>query len=391
LQQQGEMLQLPGLAQALEGKTSIQLHYPKFLRPEFADVLMPVVNPDGKVVGVIRLKDQLDGFQDRFTQLRSLIAWVLGGGLVMGIFLGWGLAFTLERSLERTTAAITTLSEQSLEQGFNKPHPPLKEEGPTEIRFLIRAFNIMTERLQTLEVSRRRLLANLVHELGRPLGALRSAVQALQSGADENLPLRQELLAGMDGEIGRLNRLLDDLAKLHHQPLGSRDLNLQPIALDSWLPTVLAPWREAAQAKHIKWQISFFQPLPPIQADGDRLAQAIGNLLSNAVKYTPSEGTINIFCQEYRSEAASFLQLEVTNSGKPLLKEEQKNIFIPFYRGRNTTRFPQGMGLGLTIARDIILAHQGTLEVESSPELGNRFIIRLPSDSLIPVFQNSCS
>ena len=398
---QGEMLQLPGLAQALQGKTSIQLHYPKFLRPEFADVLMPVVDTNGKVIGVIRLKDQLEGFQDRFYQLRLLIAWVIGIGLLMGVLLGWWLAFTLEKSLKRATAAISMLSEQSLSHGLDQPQPVLVEEGPSEIRSLTRAFNLMAERLQTLEVSRKRLLANLVHELGRPLGALRSALQALQSGADEDESLRYELLIGMDGEIGRLHKLLDDLAKLYHQPLGPYDLEIKPLDLMEWLPKMSAPWREAAAQKNINWQTSISSMLPIVQADENRLAQAVGNLFSNAIKYTPQHGVIQLVAVDQISSNLSnlpknelehnykrWVQIEVINTGKPLAKEEQKKIFLPFYRGREHTRFPQGMGLGLTIAKDIVQAHQGVLEVESIPDKGNRFIIRLPvqafQDKIIP-------
>jgi signal transduction histidine kinase len=203
------------------------------------------------------------GFQDRFIQLRSLIAWVIGIGLLMGILLGWGLAFSLERSLDRATAAITQLSEKSIEKGFSGELQTLKEEGPNEIRLLIRAFNIMTEKLQTLEVSRRRLLANLVHELGRPLGAMHSAIQALENGADEDPKLKQELLTGIDNEIGRLRHLIEDLAKLYHQPLGPRDLDLKPLNLNEWLPALLAPWREAAQANTFFGKLTYPHPCPP--------------------------------------------------------------------------------------------------------------------------------
>ncbi len=382
VERQGQALKLPGLDQALGGKPSLQLHYPNFLRPEFADIFMPVVGRDGRVVGVIRLTDQLEGFEQRFTELRSLIGWVLGGGLVLGALLGWGLAHTLERPLERTTQAITTLAQSSADD-MSQSYPPLAERGPEEIRLLVRAFNALTERLQTLEVSRRRLLANLVHELGRPLGALRSAVQALQGGAYEDAVLRDELIFGMEGEIVRLHHLLDDLAHLHDQPLGMRELDLQAISIGEWLPGVLTPWREAAQAKLIHWQTEIGTDLPVLMADTDRLAQALGNLLSNAIKYTPEKGTIRVeagvkSAAEENIPNSGEVFLRVSNSGQTIAAEDMKRIFAPFYRGRATTRFPQGMGLGLTIARDLVAAHGGRLEVESEAGYGNHFTIWLP-------------
>ncbi|MEI7988136.1 MAG: ATP-binding protein [Chloroflexota bacterium] len=382
LERQGQELQLPGLDQALNGKPSIQLHYPRFLHPEFADILMPVLGPDGKVVGIIRLTDQLEGFQDRFIQLRTLVAVVLGIGLALGAIIGWSLAYGLERRLESTTQAISYLAEHS--DSLNESRTDLPEDGPKEIRLLTRAFNTLAERLQTLEVSRRRLLANLVHELGRPLGALRSATEALRSGAHEDPLLRQELLDGMDGEINRLRRLLDDLSRLHNQALGLQDLNIQSFSLSAWIPGVLVPWRESAQSKSITWDVEISADLPFISADPDRLAQALGNLLSNAVKYTPSAGKIDIKTG-VKSPASGIekkeVYISVQNTGPFISPEERKRIFTPFYRGNTTTRFPQGMGLGLTIARDLVAAHGGRLGVEADTEKGNIFTIWLPINS----------
>lgn len=376
-EQGGESLRLPGLDQALGGKTSLQLHYPNFLRPEFADIFMPVIGPDGRVVGVIRLTDQLEGFQERFTQIRSLIAWVIFAGLLLGGLMGWVFAHTLEKSLAVATDAIISLSERSANE-MSISTPPLAEAGPAEIRLLVRAFNALTERLQTLEISRRRLLANLVHELGRPLGALSSAVKALEGGANEDHTLREELLSGMDGEINRMHDVINDLAHLHDQTLGLQELNIQRTEITPWLIKTLAPWRESAQAKQITWQLAQSRDSQVINMDGDRISQALGNLLSNAIKYTPKRGTIIVDYGKKETQTGSEFFLRVSNSGSVLSDEEQKRIFTPFYRGRSATRFPQGMGLGLTIARDLAAAHGGRLEVEGEPGFGNHFTIWLP-------------
>ena len=94
----------------------------------------------------------------------------------------------------------------------------------------------MVERLHTLEDARRRLLANLVHELGRPLGSLLAAVDALRRGAGEDPELRDELLTGMADQIGRMQPLLADLTQLHGQVLGTLELKREPTPLSQWLP-----------------------------------------------------------------------------------------------------------------------------------------------------------
>jgi signal transduction histidine kinase len=239
---------------------------------------------------------------------------------------------------------------------------------------LLQAVNTLVERLDTLEQARRQLLANLAHELGRPLGALRSAIQALLGGADREAALRQELMLGMDAEIGRLQRLLDDLARLHDQVLGTLELNRRPTALNDWLLRTLAPWREAAQDKELSWEAAIPAGLPTLELDADRLAQAVSNLLSNAIKYTPSGGAVSI---EAGVEDDA-VWIGVSDTGPGIDAEEQARIFTPFYRGRSAGRFPQGMGLGLTIARDLVVAHGGRIEIDSTPGQGSRFTIWLP-------------
>ena len=186
--------------------------------------------------------------------------------------------------------------------------------------------------------------------------------------------LHQELLVGMDGEVGRLQRLLDDLARLYDQELGSLELNRQSVDLAHWLPGVLAPWREAARSKGLNWDFAIEDQLPTISADPDRLAQALGNLLSNTHKYTPPGGAVSITV----GTADDGVWIRVGDTGPGIEPDEMESIFIPFYRGRTGGRFPQGMGLGLSIARDLVAAHSGRLEVDSQPGHGSRFTIWLP-------------
>jgi signal transduction histidine kinase len=103
------------------------------------------------------------------------------------------------------------------------------------------------------------------------------------------------------------------------------------------------------------------------------MAQVLGNLLSNAIKYTP-EGTLSL---EARASDDKVL-IVVSDTGIGIAPSEQERVFEPFYRSSRDTRFPQGMGLGLSIARDLVIAHCGNLDVESMPGEGSRFTISLP-------------
>ncbi len=363
----GQMFESFDRTDVLDGEVSVRTAYSRQRQAEIAQVLVPVMSPDQQMMGVIRLSRQLTSFYEWFLRLRYLIVGVLAAGLLLGTAAGLLLALNMEHPLWQVTQAIYRLS-----SGLKLT--PLTEQGPGEIRLLVRAFNSLVERLRSLEQARRQLLANLVHELGRPLGALHSAAQALLGGAGEDTALRQELLEGMGKEVERLQRLLADLAQLHDQVLGTLELDRQPLTLSVWFPHVLAPWREMAQEKGLRWEAAVPTDLPTLKADPDRLAQALGNLLSNAVKYTPPGGAVSVEV----NVADEAVWIRVDDTGPGIAPEEQDRIFIPFYRGRTAGRFPQGMGLGLTIARDLVIAHGGRLEVESTPGQGSCFTIWVP-------------
>jgi signal transduction histidine kinase len=181
----------------------------------------------------------------------------------------------------------------------------------------------------------------------------------------------------MDEEAEHLGHLLDDLAGLHAQVLGTLELNRQPMALAEWLTLILPPWRESAQAKGLRWEANIPRSLPTLEVDPDRLAQVLGNLLNNAIKYTPPKGTVSVDAGVKGEEA----WIRIGDTGPGITAEEQERIFAPFYRSQRGRRFPQGMGLGLNIAYTLVAAHDGRLELDSTPGLGSRFTVWLPLQS----------
>jgi signal transduction histidine kinase len=181
----------------------------------------------------------------------------------------------------------------------------------------------------------------------------------------------------MDEEVDRLGRLLDDLAGLHAQVLGTMELNRQPTALSEWLARILPPWRESVQARGLTWEAALSPDLPTLDVDPDRLAQVVGNLLNNAIKYTPPKGRVSVSA----GVEEQGVWIRVSDTGPGISPEEQERIFAPFYRSQPGRRFPQGMGLGLSIAYALVAAHGGRLEVDSTPGLGSHFTVRLPVSS----------
>jgi two-component system sensor histidine kinase BaeS len=363
----GQQLQAAGCAVALAGQISVSDVYSQRLRDEIVDIMVPVLKTDGQVAGIVRLSHERINVLERFVRLRYLIVGVLLGGLLLGAVAGWVLALNMERPLREVTDTVSLLAD-------GRSLMPLPERGPQEIHRLIDSVNSLVERLRSLEQARRQLLSNLVHEVGRPLGALHSAIEALLGRSGEDAAVRRELLGGMDTEVDQLGRLLNDLARLHDQELGMLELNLRPVHLGEWLRHVAAPWREMILARGLKWEATVPSELPIVEVDPERLGQALGNLFSNATKYTPRNGTVSLSAGVEKEE----VWIRVSDTGRGIPPSEQERIFAPFFRSQRGRRFPQGMGLGLSIAQAMVAAHGGRIELESTPGLGSHFTAWLP-------------
>ena len=331
------------------------------------EVYVPVRDVNQELLGIVGVSEVLEGLTNTFHRLRW---WILGISLIdllLGVILGAVLATRLEGPIGRASLAVVDIAD-------GRDVEPITPEGPDEIRQLSEAVNVLDERLHALESIRKRSLANIVHELGRPLGAIRAAVHVLRQGAGDDPEIREELLGGIEGEIERMEPLLDDLAQLHGQVEGVIILHRQDIHLSEWLPPLLFPWRAAAIDKGLDWQVDIPPRVPTIQADSDRLAQALGNILSNAIKYTPEPGQVRISAGSSKQD----VWIQVSDTGPGIPPKELERIFEPFYRSQQQRRFPQGLGVGLTLPRDLVQAHGGEIELTSTPGAGSTFTIRLP-------------
>ena len=347
--------------------TIIQTTYGVYQQANVVDVFVPVLKEEKTIIGVIQMTYHLENVYDQLFDLRRGIVSILAIGIFLGSVIALLVSANLNRALIQVNASIQKLA-------AGQEIGAVDEEGPEEIRDLMRTVNLFVSKVQTMETTRRKLLSNLLHELGRPLGAMLPAVQALQAGASQDEDLRQELLAGMEDEINILRRLLNDLTGLYDQVTGTFTLERRIINLNELLPTLVRSQREAARAKGINWISDIQSNLPVINVDPGRLAQAIGNLVDNAIKFTPSKGAITFSAGLQGSEIR--IRVQDTGPGSPV--EDQKYLFTPFFQSRADTRFPQGMGLGLSIAHDLVTAHQGRLEFESLPGEGSSFTVWLP-------------
>ncbi len=359
------------LNKALSGQPVSQVFNEASPFGEAIEVWEPVISRDKHVLGVVRVTYPYTTLLGEVSAARSLIIITLAASTILGTVLALALALSIEKPIRQVTRAAENLSAGTL------PAKPLPIQGPAEMRQLSAAFNALITRLQDLESARKRLLANLVHELGRPLGAIRSAVQALQKGAVNEPALAGELLAGMDGELVRLQGLLGQLTQMYDQVLGPLELNREILDPAEWLAGLIVPWEQHAAEHQIRLLMRLPAHLRMASFDPQRLAQSVGNLLSNAFKFTPPGGTVSVTLREN----ADSWEVLVEDDGPGIPLDERERIFAPFYRGSQGRRFTEGMGLGLSIAREIARAHGGDMALTSLEPHGSLFSISLPFDN----------
>jgi two-component system, OmpR family, sensor histidine kinase BaeS len=333
---------------------------------QILDVVVPVKDENDHILGLVRIYRRITDIEQNLYTMRILILGVLIVGLLLTAAIAVFLSESFSRSLKR-------LSQTIVDAPLDGKTEPLAEEGFDEFKALIHAFNRLQERRQELEENRRLMLANLVHEIGRPLGSLRTAVDALQSGAADDPSLRADFLTGMSERIDRMGRLIEDLA-LTYRPLTEQEIHIQLVNLKQWVHTLEPLWAENANQKNLTWECKVANDLPDIQTDPERLAQALSNLVNNAIKFTPSGGMVALTIEQKLDHVV----LKVSDNGPGIPADIQTHLFTPFYRGVQPAWKAPGLGLGLSITHTIVESLGGCVSLTSIQDKGSIFTIDLP-------------
>jgi signal transduction histidine kinase len=241
-----------------------------------------------------------------------------------------------------------------------------------EVGVLARSFDLMLERLQEAFERQRAFVADASHELRTPLTVIRGQLELLAMQHSPDAADVREVERVTRLEIERMSRLVDDLLVLAHA--GEETfLRPQPLDLPGFLAGVFDPLRQTAPRRYVLGDI----PHAVLEADPDRLAQALRNLLRNAVAHTREGGLVRLAA----SLEDARLLLTVDDDGPGVPPAERAHIFDRFHR-LGVARSGGGAGLGLSIARAIIESHSGEITVGASPEGGARFTVSLPLPTL---------
>ncbi len=246
--------------------------------------------------------------------------------------------------------------------------------GEDELGELGRAFNRMANRLAQTEERRRQLIGDVAHELRTPLSSLMSVVEGLQDGV---LPPDARTIASVQKELGRLQRLVDDLEELSRAEAGQIPLVLERAEVAVFTTPAVERLASQFEEKGVALEVALPADLPPVRVDPARMTQVVLNLLGNALQYTPAGGRVTLSA----AAGPDQLTLAIADTGIGIPAAYLPHIFERFYRAEKSrlrSHDGRGFGLGLSIAYWIVHSHGGRIEVDSKEGQGTTFNVWLP-------------
>lgn len=246
----------------------------------------------------------------------------------------------------------------------------LPVQGPEEIQQIIDGINLLIDRRAELRAQQLTFLAAVAHDLRNPMASLQTAAELATRGVtDETQHRRLEVILR---QVRRLNRLVGDLLELSR--IGAGNFDLVPVERD--LREVVREtadlFEDASEGHPIRLEL----PAAPVivRHDPTRIGQILSNLVSNAIKYSPSGSPVDVRLRELPDSVA----IDVEDRGIGINPEEHELIFSTFGRSLGVASEIPGVGLGLSVARQLARAHGGDIELESEPGAGSTFTLVLP-------------
>lgn len=295
------------------------------------------------------------------------------GGTTVAVLLLVGMTSVLIWVRRAVLRPVMQVSQAMRRFGAGRKRTRAPEAGPAELREMAHTFNEMAASLSRQQEDQLAFLAGVAHDLRNPLAALKMSTALVDPSRPDASPERiQRMLVLVRRQVARLDRMVGDLLDSTRIEAGKLELQLEERDMRELAHAVV----ELYQATGPSHELSLSVPEAPVllRCDGARIEQVLNNLVSNALKYSPAGTRVEVTVLQQNEEAL----VSVTDQGIGISTEEQRHLFAPFRRTIGARERAPGAGLGLSVARRIVEAHGGLVEVDSQPGKGSVFRIRLP-------------
>ncbi len=378
----------PEVKESLLGKCGKSIRYSNTLKIDMMYISVPIIQ-NKQVVAVSRLSFPLTGIKGGLSYIHKIVFL----GMLLGISLVLGIETIISRKITQPLQNMSTLAKK-LAQGFFTQQIKIDfQDKAGELAqkktFKVHAIPIQAEKdmfgavavvhdiskPKELEKMWIEFIANISHELRTPLTLIKGFTETLRTGDVTDVKDRQRFFQIIETQTERINNLIDNLLNLSN--LGSKELVMQfeQVRLNDLLKKIVANFEEIIKRKKHIIKVDFPVEFPRVEVDLIKIEQVFNNLLDNAIKFMPEPGEICIKAIENQKNVC----IEIVDSGMGIASEHLDRLFERFYRVDKTrSRKWGGAGLGLSIVRHIIHAHQGEVGVESKVGKGSKFFFILP-------------
>lgn len=338
----------------------------------------PIIGSDGNVHGVFLLEGPtlpalLGPTRGRFVREYAMEnvkqLWLFSiPALLVAIPFGVWRARSISRRLDRLATAADALAEGNLDTR-------VVVRRRDEIGRLGERFNEMGERIATTDRTRRAFLSNVSHDLRTPVSIIQGTVERMVDARDRGQPLDTSSLNVIQHEARMLAHLIDDLFTLARVEEHSLRLDRVAMSIPDLVDEAVTGMRALAWSQQKVTVESLVSPdLPLVNADPTRVRQVVNNLLYNALRHTPEGGLIVV----QAVQRGSLAEIAISDTGRGIPPDLLPNVFTRYYQAERSQRSPGGSGLGLSIVKQIVEAHGGTISVESEQGQGTTFRFSLP-------------
>jgi len=332
------------------------------------EILSAPITYKQKVVGEIQAQKKVKlslGVESSFSKQQTKASLIIA---VLSLLIAGVASWLLARMLLAPTYKMTD-SIGALVKGDFDNHLDVNRND--ELGQLMRDINRLSETLNQNQLSRKRWLADISHELRTPVAILSGELEAVLDGIR---PLNQQAVESLNHEVIRLKSLIDDLYQLSLSDIGGLRYEFNSVDMTELIETVVAQHKSRVSDAGITLEFDLSRDVK-INADASRLEQLLTNLLNNSIAYTDAPGKLLIKLEQQNDDAI----ITFSDSAPGVDIDQLEEIFEPLYREDSSrNRRKAGAGLGLTISQNIVQGHQGSIDVNASELGGLEFSVTLP-------------
>lgn len=325
------------------------------------------ISDRNEVMGVLLASSSIDALLETVSLTLRRVALLSGLGLLFTGMVAFLFAQVIASPIEKMIQLVRSFSRGNF--GVS-----IKIGANDEIGQLAESFNDMAAKISQVDEQRRKFVSNVSHELRTPLTSMKIISETLLHEPSWDESVYREFLQDIDGEVTRLNHIVDSLLYLVDLEREELVLETQITYLNYVVHNVIRRLKPIADQKGILIEVQERDKLQ-FYMDQGKIQQCLINLVSNAIKYTPENGAVTIAIFREFGDAC----VEIRDTGIGIPEKDLAHIFDRFYRvDRARARTTGGSGLGLSIARQIVTLHGGDIQVSSILNKGSTFTVRLP-------------